>query len=119
MNTGHDGSISTGHGNSPADMLNRLETMAMMGMDIPAEAVRRQIASALDILVHLGRLRDGSRRVLEIAEITGIGRGVVQTRTLYAFEEICEDEHGYIEGRLMRQNSLENEGKLRRAGIRP
>ena len=55
----------------------------------------------------------------EIAEITGIGRGVVQTRTLYAFEEICEDEHGYIEGRLMRQNSLENEGKLRRAGIRP
>ena len=119
MNTGHDGSISTGHGNSPADMLNRLETMAMMGMDIPAEAVRRQIASALDILVHLGRLRDGSRRVLEIAEITGIGRGVVQTRTLYAFEEICEDEHGHIEGRLMRQNSLENEGKLRRAGIRP
>ncbi len=119
MNTGHDGSISTGHGNSPADMLNRLETMVMMGMDIPAEAVRRQIASALDIMVHLGRLRDGSRRVLEIAEITGISHGQVQTRTLYAFEEVREDEDGHIEGRLMRQNNLEQEGKLIRAGIQP
>lgn len=69
MNTGHDGSLSTGHANSPGDMLNRLETLVLMGMEIPLEAVRQQIASAIDIIVHLGRLRDKSRKVLEICEV--------------------------------------------------
>lgn len=72
MNTGHDGSLSTGHANSTQDMLNRLETLVLMGMDIPLLAVRNQIASAIDIVVQLGRLRDKSRKVLEVAEVTGV-----------------------------------------------
>lgn len=71
FNTGHDGSLSTGHANSPADMLARLETMVLMGMEIPLPAVQRQIASGIDILVHLGRLRDKSRKLLEIEEVLG------------------------------------------------
>ena len=66
MNTGHDGSLSTGHGNSPKDMISRLETMVLMGMEIPMEAVQRQIASGIDIIIHLGRMRDKSRKVLEM-----------------------------------------------------
>ena len=69
MNTGHDGSLSTGHGNSPKDMIGRLETMVLMGMEIPIEAVQRQIASGIDIIIHLGRMRDKTRKVLEIIEI--------------------------------------------------
>ena len=72
MNTGHDGSLSTGHANSSGDMITRLESMVLMGMELPLEAVRRQIASAVDVIIHLGRLRDGSRKVLEIAEVTGM-----------------------------------------------
>ena len=75
MNTGHPGSLSTGHSNSARDMLNRLETMVLMGARLPLEAVRSQIASALDILVHLGRLGDGSRKVLSIVEVRGISMG--------------------------------------------
>lgn len=77
MNTGHDGSLSTGHANSPTDMLSRLETMVLMGMDLPLTAVRRQIASGVDLIVHLGRLRDGSRKVLEIVELTGMEQGEI------------------------------------------
>lgn len=69
MNTGHDGSLSTGHANSPEDMLSRLETMVLMGMDLPLAAIQRQIASGVDIIVHLGRLRDKSRKVLEVTEV--------------------------------------------------
>lgn len=69
LNTGHDGSLSTGHANSPKDMLSRLESMVLMGMDLPLGAVQRQIASGIDIIVHLGRLRDKSRKVLEVSEI--------------------------------------------------
>ena len=89
LNTGHDGSLSTGHGNSPKDMLSRLETMVLMGMDLPVTAIRRQIASGLDIMVHLGRLRDRSRKVLEILEITeySIQTGEIGTRQLYEFIE--------------------------------
>ena len=87
MNTGHDGSLSTGHANSPRDMLNRLETLVLMGMDIPLAAVRQQIASGIDILVHLGRLRDGSRRVLQIDEIVGIENERVSLQTLFQFQE--------------------------------
>lgn len=75
MNTGHDGSLSTGHGNSPVDMLTRLETMVMMGADIPLDAIRSQIASAIDLLIHLARMKDGSRRVVEITEIAGYENG--------------------------------------------
>ena len=74
MNTGHDGSLSTGHANSPRDMLSRLETMILMAMELPLSAIRRQIASAVDILIHLGRMRDRSRKVMEIVEITGYDR---------------------------------------------
>ena len=71
LNTGHDGSISTGHANSPSDMLARLETMVLMGVEIPLPAVRRQIASGIDLIVHLGRVRDGTRKVLQIMELLG------------------------------------------------
>lgn len=83
MNTGHDGSLSTGHGNSPSDMLTRLETMVLMGCDMPLNAIRAQIASAIDILVHLGRVRDGSRKVLEIAQISGYENGAIHISPLF------------------------------------
>ena len=83
MNTGHPGSLSTGHGNSPQDMLSRLETMVLMGADLPLDAIRSQIASALDIMVHLGRLKDGSRKVLSIVEIGGYENGKVGQEVLF------------------------------------
>lgn len=85
MLNGHSGSMSTGHANNPADMLHRLETMMMMGIDLPLQAIQRQIASALDVIIHLGRLRDKSRRVLQIEEILGYEEGRIQTKTLYEF----------------------------------
>ena len=92
MNTGHDGSLSTGHANSSRDMITRLESMVLMGMELPLEAVRRQIASAVDVIIHLGRLRDGSRKVLEIAEVTGMREGQVELHTIYEFEEMAAGE---------------------------
>lgn len=92
MNTGHDGSLSTGHANSSGDMITRLESMVLMGMELPLEAVRRQIASAVDVIIHLGRLRDGSRKVLEIAEVTGMREGLVELHTIYEFEEMVAGE---------------------------
>ena len=83
MNTGHPGSLSTGHGNSPQDMLSRLETMVLMGAELPLDAIRSQIASALDIMVHLGRLKDGSRKVLSIVEIGGYKNGKVEQEVLF------------------------------------
>lgn len=85
MNTGHDGSLSTGHANSAADMLSRLEMMVLMGMEIPLEAIRRQIASAIDLFVHLGRMPDGSRKVLEIAEVRGCEGGAIKLSTVFRF----------------------------------
>ena len=90
MNTGHDGSLSTGHANSSKDMLSRLETMVLMGMDIPLGAVRMQIASALDIIIHLGRLRDKSRKVLEISEVKRVNMGEIELSKLYEFVEVGE-----------------------------
>ena len=87
MNTGHDGSLSTGHGNTAKDMLSRLETMVLMGMDLPLAAIKKQIASGIDILVHLGRLRDKSRKVLQIVEITGFEEGDIVTNVIYEFVE--------------------------------
>ena len=87
MNTGHDGSLSTGHGNSARDMISRLETMVLMGMDIPMAAIEKQIASAIDIFVHLGRMRDKSRKVLEITEVLDYEKGEIKFNSLYRYEE--------------------------------
>lgn len=115
MLNGHSGSMSTGHANSPADMIHRLETMMMMGIDLPLQAIQRQIASALDIIIHLGRLRDKSRKVLKIEEITGYEDGKVMTGTLYEYrEEGMKNEK--IEGRLMKTGELRNKEKLLAAG---
>ena len=104
MNTGHDGSLSTGHGNSPRDMLSRLEVMTLMaGEEIPMAAVRSQIASALDILVHLGRMKDGSRKVLAISQIEGIKDGSIQISALFEYAKEDPDSE---------------EALLRKTGIR-
>lgn len=87
MNTGHSGSLTTGHANSARDMLYRLETMVLMGMDIPLLAIRQQIASAIEIIVHIGRVPGGKRRVLELAEITGMEQGEIKLHTLYRYQE--------------------------------
>lgn len=116
MNTGHDGSLSTGHANSPEDMLSRLETMVLMGMELPLTAIRRQIASGVDLIVHLGRQRDGSRKVLEIVELDGITEGEIGLRSLYSFEE--EEGPGeQVLGRLKKQEELRHLEKMRAAGI--
>lgn len=86
MNTGHDGSLSTGHANSPQDMLNRLETMVLMGMDLPLAAIRQQIASGIDVLVHLERGTDKKRRVVEISEVLGVKNGMIRLNTLYQYK---------------------------------
>jgi len=117
LNTGHDGSMSTGHANSAKDMISRLETMILMGMEIPLSAVRKQIASGLDIIVHLGRLRDKTRRVLEICEVEGFQDGEVLLHTLFAFEEEGEDENGRVIGRLCARGELIHDGKLKAHGI--
>lgn len=117
MNTGHDGSLSTGHANSPADMLNRLETLVLMGMEIPLDAVRQQIASAIDIIVHLGRLRDKSRKVLEICEVGQCERGKIGMYPLFRFCEEREQE-GKIIGSMKRtEHKLINDDKCAKAGI--
>lgn len=119
LNTGHDGSLSTGHGNSPRDMLARLETMVLMGMEIPLSAVRRQIASGIDILIHLGRMRDGSRKVLEIVEITGYRSETeeILLQTLYAFEGAEEKGSEQVWGRFEKRAELRHREKLERAGL--
>ncbi len=118
-NTGHDGSLSTGHANSPSDMLNRMETLVLMGLDIPLAAIRQQIASGIDILVHLGRLRDKSRKVLEITEICDVVDGKIELNTLFQYVEDGE-ENGKVIGSLKRTtNKLRSTDKLKRAGINP
>lgn len=119
LNTGADGSLSTGHANSPEDMLIRLETMVLMGMEIPLSAVRRQIATGIDIIIHLGRIRDKTRKVLQILEVLGFDHktGEIRTQVLYEFEECGEEECGRIQGSLIKKRSLQNTLKLQRAGI--
>lgn len=117
MNTGHDGSMSTGHANSAKDMLARLENMVLMGMELPLAAIRQQIASGVDIVVHLGRLRDKSRRVLEITEILGCENNEIKLNPLFLFEELGEDSEGNIVGRLQRKGVLLRENKLKAAGL--
>ncbi len=115
LNTGHDGSLSTGHANSPGDMLSRLETMVLMGMDIPLPAIRRQIASGIDILVHLGRQRDKSRKVLEITEVLEYTDGEIRLNPLYIYEEEGE-RNGTIEGSWKKLHGLAHKEKLLAAG---
>ena len=115
LNTGHDGSLSTGHANSPEDMLSRLETMVLMGMDLPLAAVRRQIASGIDIIVHLGRLRDKSRKVLEISEVQEYRDGEIKMEILYQYEETGE-KNGKIQGEWKKVHSITHREKLLAAG---
>ncbi len=118
MNTGHDGSLSTGHANGPEDMMLRLETMVLMGMDMPITAIRGQIASAIDIVVHLGRLRDKSRRVLSISEIEGYEGGNIMLNRLFEFKEEGVDENRKIKGTLRPTgNIFHNKEKLWAAGM--
>lgn len=116
MNTGHDGSLSTGHANSAHEMLLRLESMVLMGADLPLKAVRQQITSAIDIVVHLGRLRDKSRKVLEIREVMGMENDEIVTRELYRFVETDVKQEKVI-GELRKMNDLINVGKLTNAGL--
>ncbi len=112
--------MSTGHANSSKDMLSRLETMILMGMDLPLPAIRRQLASGIDIIVHLGRLRDKSRKLLEICEITGRvlpETGEVEIKPLFQFEETGQTSEGRIRGEWRKVNELENIGKLKTAGL--
>ncbi|MCQ2519867.1 MAG: CpaF family protein [Lachnospiraceae bacterium] len=101
MNTGHDGSLSTGHANGTKDMITRLETMVLMGMELPLSAIRGQIASGIDIIVHLGRLRDKSRKVMEISEIKGMKEGEIEFNKLFVFKDGC----------LVKQNNLIHQEK--------
>lgn len=117
LNTGHDGGVSTGHANSAVDMLARLENMVLMGMEIPLAAIRQQIASGIDIIVHLGRLRDKSRRVLEIAEIAEYKANEIKIHPLYVFEETARDKEGNIIGALCKKGELLHEEKLKAAGL--
>ena len=120
MNTGHDGSLSTGHANSSRDMLSRLETMVLQGAaGLPLEAIRQQIASAVDIIIHLSRLRDKSRKVVEITEVTGYKNGEVCLNPLYEFEEDENTKLEKVSGSLKRTgNAMVNVKKLRDAGIK-
>lgn len=117
MNTGHDGSMSTGHANSGRDMLARLENMVLMGMDLPLAAIRQQIASGVDLIVHLGRLRDKSRRVLEITELAGYENNEIVMNPLFLFEEEGEDGKGNVLGKLCRKGALRHGNKLKAAGL--
>ena len=115
FNTGHDGSLSTGHANNPRDMLSRLQMMVLMGMDIPLTAVQRQIAAGIDIMVHLGRLRDKSRKVLEIVEVLGYEKDEIRIQSLFSFRETGEKD-GKIKGAWVKNFSLQRQEKLLAAG---
>jgi pilus assembly protein CpaF len=107
MNTGHDGSMSTGHANSPRDMLSRLETMVLMaGVDLPLRAIREQVASAVDLIVHQSRLKDGTRRIVNITEVQGMEGDVIVMQDVFIFEQT-----GVVEGKI--------QGRLKPTGIRP
>ena len=115
MSTGHKGSLSTGHSDSPRDMLRRLETMVLMGMDIPLAAIQRQIASAIDIIIHIGRLWDKSRKVLEVVEVLDYNGEEIDTRVLYRFEETGRRGERVI-GEWRKVQDLANKAKLLSAG---
>lgn len=117
MLTGHDGSISTGHGNSAREMLLRLETMILMGYDMPVLAIRQQLAAAIDVIIHVGRLRDNSRRVLEICEVDGVKDGEIITHSLFQFKEYSEED-GKVLGQIEKTGELKSVRKLLQSGWR-
>lgn len=116
-NTGHDGSIGTAHSNGARDMLVRLETMVLMGQNLPIEVIRRQIVSGIEIIIHLGRLRDGSRKLLEIVELSGMKEGEIQLHPIYQFEEMGE-KNGKIKGCWRQTGTLNNQQKAKAAGYK-
>lgn len=120
MNTGHDGSLSTGHANSTEDMLSRLETMVLQGAaGLPLEAIRQQIASAVDIIIHLSRLRDKSRKTMEITEVVGYVNGKIILNPLYVFEEDEKSTLEKVSGKLKRtDNKMQNTFKLKLSGFK-
>ncbi len=117
MNCGHDGSMSTVHANSAIDTLSRLETMILMAVELPIYAIRRQICSGVDIIIHLGRLRDKSRKVLEISEISGITDKEITINTIYKFMESNEKKEKEVKGSLVKIGELIHKEKLKAAGI--
>ena len=118
LNTGHGG-FSTGHGNSIKDMISRLETMVLMAADLPLPAIRSQIVSAVDIMIHVARMRDKSRRVVAIEEVDRIENGEIVLNPLFTFEETGEQKgSGKVEGRLQKTGTLKHKEKLRLAGYR-
>lgn len=119
MNTGHDGSLSTGHANSSRDMLARLETMVLQGAEgFPLEAIKQQIGSSIDIIIHLSRLRDHSRKTMEISEVVGYRNGEIVLNPLYVFSEDAASTYSRVSGSLVRtENPLVNAEKLRAEGI--
>ena len=118
MNTGHDGSISTGHGNSTRDMLSRLETMVLSGSAMPLEAIRQQISSAIDVMVHLSRFRDKTRKVVEITEVMDCREGIIGLNPIFVFEENGDSRAERVDGSLRRTgNSMQNLSKFRMAGL--
>lgn len=116
MNTGHDGSLSTVHANNACDALSRMETMFLMEMDMPLAAIRRQISSAVDIIVHLGRLRDKSRKVLQIIELINYDQGEIISKVLYEFQEEFMNKEKVM-GSLLKRNQLTRTGKLMQKGV--
>jgi len=120
MNTGHDGSLSTGHANSTEDMLSRLETMVLQGAPgLPLEAIRQQIASALDIIIHLSRLRDKTRKTMEITEVVGYKDGKIVLNPLYVFGEDDKSTLEKVSGGLARTgNPMQNVHKLQLSGYK-
>ena len=117
MNTGHDGSLSTGHANSCEDMLHRLETMVLMGMELPLTAIRGQIASGVDILVHVGRMRDGSRKLLNIMEVGAYTDGRIELSPLWEFQEKGEKRRKSYWG-MEKQGEIKEYTKIRVGGYR-
>lgn len=117
MLTGHDGSLSTGHGNSAKEMLLRLQTMVMMAYDMPVLAIRQQLAAAIDVIIHIGRLRDGSRKILEICEVVGMEDGEIITQPIYQYKEYSEKE-GKVIGMLEKIGELRHKQKLLNSGWR-
>ena len=116
LNTGHDGSLSTLHANSARDAMDRLSTMVLTAMDIPIVAVRKQIASAVDLVIHVGRCRDRSRKILEICEVEGMNDGEIALRTLFEFKA-SDDTGGRVHGKLRRMRDLLHIEKLEQAGL--
>lgn len=117
MNCGHDGSMSTVHSNSAADTLLRVETMILMAAQIPVSAIRRQVSSGVDIIVHLGRLRDKTRKVLEIVEIIGMEGESIVINPLFEFRESSNSSIEQVQGNLIKIGELRNVAKLQAASI--